>query len=146
MRTYAEPRSWFRWARGIAELTVDDALGASLAPVALGGSIGTPEEGLRAEVVQVRDLEELASIDPRRIAGRIVYLAHCTQRTRDASGYVFAVRGRAAGPSAAAAKGAVAFVIRSVGTSDNRLAHTGTTVYNIGSPRIPAVAISNPDA
>jgi hypothetical protein len=33
-----------------------------------------------------------------------------------------------------------------VGTSKNRIAHTGTLSYNVSAPRIPAVAISNPDA
>jgi Zn-dependent M28 family amino/carboxypeptidase len=50
------------------------------------------------------------------------------------------------GTSVAAQKGASALVIRSVGTDNNRLAHTGMTNYEDGVKRIPAVAISNPDA
>ena len=39
-----------------------------------------------------------------------------------------------------------AIVIRSIGTSDSRFPHTGATRYTITAPRIPALAISNPDA
>jgi hypothetical protein len=68
------------------------------------------------------------------------------ERTRDGSGYGKAVRSRTEGPSIAGTLGAAAVVLRSVGTSQNRIAHTGTLSYNVTSPRIPAVAISNPDA
>jgi len=37
-------------------------------------------------------------------------------------------------------------VIRSISTSDQRFAHTGGLRYTIDKPRIPALAISNPDA
>jgi hypothetical protein len=53
---------------------------------------------------------------------------------------------RAGGPSAAAALGASGVVIRSVSTSDERFAHTGALRYSPDAPRIPALAISNPDA
>jgi hypothetical protein len=54
------------------------------------------------------------------------------------------VRGR--GAVDAARRGALAVVIRSVGTDRQRLPHTGGTRYDAAVPRIPAVAISNPDA
>jgi carboxypeptidase Q len=97
-------------------------------------------------VVQVRDVEALARMESAKIEGKIVYFSARMERARDGAGYGKTVAIRTAGPSAAASKGALAVVIRSVGTSNARLPHTGTTVYNIGSPRIPAVAISNPDA
>jgi Zn-dependent M28 family amino/carboxypeptidase len=53
---------------------------------------------------------------------------------------------RAAGPSAASALGAIGVVIRSMSTSNARFPHTGATRYTTTSPRIPAFAISNPDA
>ena len=68
------------------------------------------------------------------------------ERTRDGSGYGATVKNRAEGPSAAGQLGAVALLIRSVGTSDERHAHTGTTHYRVDAPRIPALALSNPDA
>ncbi|HKZ74676.1 MAG TPA: hypothetical protein VJ011_11460, partial [Steroidobacteraceae bacterium] len=89
-----------RWVRGVAELAVDDALGRGFVAAALGGSIGTTDDGIRAELVPVRDLDELAHIDPERVAGRIVYIGQRMERTRDGLGYAVTVRNRTAGPSA----------------------------------------------
>ena len=46
----------------------------------------------------------------------------------------------------AARKGAVALLIRSVGTDSDRLAHTGMMRYEDGIAKIPAAALSVPDA
>jgi Zn-dependent M28 family amino/carboxypeptidase len=46
----------------------------------------------------------------------------------------------------AAKKGALALVIRSVGTDNHRVPHTGLLRYAEDAPKIPAAAISNPDA
>ena len=62
------------------------------------------------------------------------------------SGYSRTVAQRTRGAIAAAKKGAVGVVIRSVGTDQNRLPHTGTVRYEEGVPRIPAAALSAPDA
>jgi hypothetical protein len=80
------------------------------------------------------------------VRGKIVFFNGRMERTRDGSGYGKAVRARTEGPSVAGSLGAIGVVIRSVGTSKNRIAHTGTLSYNVSAPRIPAVAISNPDA
>lgn len=134
-----------RWARGTAELRVLEPFPQSIPAVALGGSVSTPDEGLVAELLPVKDLNGLAAVLPDGVAGRIVYFSHKMERTVDASGYGRAVPVRTQGPAAASAKGAAAVVIRSISTSDNRLAHTGVTGFG-DAPPIPAVAISNPDA
>lgn len=134
------------WVRGEATLAVTTPFPQPLAVAALGGGIGTPDEGLQAPVAMVSDVAALQALPRERVAGRIVYFSQRTERTRDASGYSRAVRSRTEGASAAAALGAVAVVIRSIGTSNERFAHTGFVRYRIDSPRIPAVAISNPDA
>jgi hypothetical protein len=54
------------------------------------------------------------------------------------------VRGR--GAAEAGRRGAIAVAIRSVGTDKNRLAHTGGMRSEAADVKIPAVAISNPDA
>ncbi len=68
------------------------------------------------------------------------------ERHIDGHGYGKAVGARVAGASAAASKGAVAFLMRSVGTDTDRIGHTGVMRYDEKHPKIPAVAISNPDA
>jgi Zn-dependent M28 family amino/carboxypeptidase len=114
--------------------------------VALGGSIGTPEQGIEAPVVQVSDLEALDGLSRSDVEGHIVYFSERMEERRDAGGYAATVPNRSRGPAAAARKGAVAAVIRSVGSSDNRIAHTGGTRFPDEVERIPAVALSNPDA
>ena len=114
--------------------------------LALGGSVGTPPEGIEADAIMVKDLEALKNLPAGAVRDRIVYFSNRMERTRDGSGYGRAVTVRVAGPSAAAALGASGVVIRSVGTSDERFPHTGALRYTAEAPRIPAFAISNPDA
>lgn len=134
------------WVRGEASAEIVSPHPQPLVAVALGGSIGTPDDGIEADVVAFDDLESLRAATREQVEGRIVFLRKRTERTRDGKGYADAVGGRATGPSVAAGLGAVALVIRSIGTSTNRIAHTGTLVYNIEQPKIPALSISNPDA
>jgi len=51
-----------------------------------------------------------------------------------------------AGPALAASKGAVAVVVRSVGSDHHRIAHAGATYWKEGQTPIPAAALSVPDA
>jgi Zn-dependent M28 family amino/carboxypeptidase len=56
------------------------------------------------------------------------------------------VQGRGTGAFVAARKGAAGLIIRSVGTDDNRLPHTGNMSGSEPGRPVPAAAISNPDA
>lgn len=135
-----------RWVRGTAEVSIMGPSAQSLVAVALGGSMGTTEEGIEAPVLEVASLDALNALAPAAVAGKIVFINQAMSRGRDGAGYGATVRNRSQGPSAAAHLGAVALVIRSVGTSNERVAHTGTLTYRVDAPRIPAFAISNPDA
>lgn len=135
-----------RWIRGEAELTVLGTSPIALVGVSLGGSIGTSEEGIEGAVLRVESLDELHKLPANAAANRIVFIDHRMERSQAGSAYSQVVRGRVLGPSAAAKLGAIALVIRSVGTSDDRIAHTGTLRYDIDAPRIPAFALANPDA
>lgn len=135
-----------RWIRGEASFEVLAPWPQAMPTLAIGGSIGTSDAGLEGSLVMVRDVPELLALPAGAVAGRIVFFNGRTERTRDGSGYGKAVRSRTEGPSAAAALGATGVVIRSIGTSRDRFPHTGTLSYNISAPRIPALAVSNPDA
>ena len=118
---------------------------------ALGGSVATPAQGLTAEVVVVRDFEELQSLGQEKVKGRIVLFNHSFDKemaaqNRGGEAYGEAVIYRSDGPSAAAKLGAVAALIRSVGGADYRLSHTGMTNYKNDAPKIPAGAVTAEDA
>jgi carboxypeptidase Q len=118
---------------------------------ALGGSIGTPKQGITAEVVVARDFEELESLGKEKVQGRIVVFNHAFDKQMAAQGfaneaYGEAVRYRGDAPSAAARLGAVAVLIRSVGGAAYRLPHTGLTHYADDAPKIPAAALAEEDA
>ena len=134
------------WDRGEAEFSVLTPYPQTMPTLALGGSVGTGSEGIEADAVMVKDLEALAALPAGAVKDKIVFFSNRMERTRDGAGYGKAVAVRAAGPSAAAAAGALGVVIRSISTSNNRFPHTGATRYTITAPRIPALAISNPDA
>ena len=117
-----------------------------LAVTALGGSVSTEKKGLSAEVALFETLEDLKRAPEGSLSGRIAYVGHAMQRTQDGSSYGYFNEARTAGPSIAASKGAVGYLIRSVGTDSHRFPHTGSLRYQEGMPRIPALALSNPDA
>jgi carboxypeptidase Q len=105
----------------------------------LGDSIGTPAEGVQADVMVVRSFEEL---DARaaHARGRIV-LFNVPFTT-----YGETVRFRSQGPSHAARAGAAAVLVRAVGPPGLRTPHTGALQYAPDAPRIPAAAITTEDA
>src|SRR5437868_15012028 len=113
---------------------------------ALGESVATPSEGITADVVAVKNFDELKAMSRDKIAGKIVLFNYPFDKQMAAEGrggeaYGEAVVYRSDGPSAAARQGAVACLIRSVGGADYRLPHTGQTDYAHDAPKIPAGAI-----
>lgn len=90
--------------------------GAPLAVTALGGSPSTPDAGITAEVVVVHSLDDVTHAPADAFRGRIVFFDVTVVRARDGSGYGAGAKVRVLGPAAAAAKGAVAAVVRSAGT------------------------------
>jgi len=134
------------WVRGEEAGEIVAPYPQRLALAAVGGSVGTPAAGIEAAVVEVAGLDALDHLDAAKVKGKIVFFNTPTDRTRDGTGYAKAVPVRTQGPSRAAKFGAVAVVLRSIGTDSNRLPHTGGLRYEQGLPRIPAAALSAPDA
>ena len=118
---------------------------------ALGASVAVPVNGITAEVIAVRNFDELKSLPREKVAGRIVLFNYPFDKQMAAEGrgneaYGEAVVYRSDGPSAAARQGAVACLIRSVGGAEYRLPHTGQTNYANDAPKIPAGAVTAEDA
>jgi hypothetical protein len=135
-----------QWVRGEAEFAVLEPWPQPMPSLALGGTIGTPNSGVEAEAIMVKDLAALKQLPAGAINNRIVFFNNPIERRRDWSEYSRAVSVRGGGAAAASALGAVGVVIRSLSTSSERFAHTGGSRQPQDVPRIPALAISNPDA
>lgn len=146
-RVWTEPVTFPVWTRGMESARVVSPWPQSLAIAALGGSIGTPEEGIQAEIVAFDSYADLLEGDAAAVEGKIVYIGNRMRRARDGRGYGEAVIARSRGASHAAKLGARAILIRSIGTAANsRTPHTGMLSYDIAFRKIPGAALSNPDA
>ena len=127
------------WVRGAESLEIVDPGRHRLVMLGLGNSIGTPSDGIQADLLVVRSFQELdASGD--RARGRIILFNVPFTTYGDTVVY------RSDGPSRAAAKGAVAALVRSVGPPGLRTPHTGSLRYADNQPQIPAAAVSTEDA
>ena len=128
-----------RWVRGRESAELVAPVKHSLVMLGLGNSVGTPPEGIEAEAVVVRSFEELDARGAALKGKIVVYNVAFT-------GYGPTVQYRGAGASRAAAYGAVAMLLRSVGQPGLRTPHTGAMNYAADQPKIPAAAITNEDA
>ncbi|MRG95834.1 M20/M25/M40 family metallo-hydrolase [Polyangium spumosum] len=134
------------WVRGAESAKIVAPFPHDLAITALGGSVGTPAKGLEGEVVLAESLDALAAMDEAKVKGKIVFFSTAMQRTSDGSSYSKVGPIRYRGAIAAARKGAIGMILRSIGTDHDRLPHTGAMAYDKDVPKIPAAAISVPDA
>lgn len=145
-RVWEEPVDFPLWHRGSASLSMTEPFQHNnMALTALGTSVGTPEGGITAEVVQFDEYKDLAEAAPNSLDGKIAYISFRMEKT-GLRGYGYAGQARRNGSVAAAKAGASALIIRSIGTDDNRTPHTGSMTYQDGVKKIPAAALSNPDA
>jgi len=134
-----EPVDVPHWVRGRESLDLVEPAGGDLVVLGLGGSVGTPEDGLTAELLPVASFDDLES-KAAQAKGRIVLF------NVPFTDYRQTVRYRGAGASRAAKLGAVAILLRSVGLPGLRTPHTGQMNYEDGVAKIPAAAIPFEDA
>ncbi|MBI5281474.1 MAG: M20/M25/M40 family metallo-hydrolase [Candidatus Solibacter usitatus] len=128
------------WVRGKESATMLEPLASPIAMLGLGGSVGTPPEGITAEVVAVSSFDELEQLGADKVRGKIVLYDVPWQ------GYGRTVAYRGQGASRAAKLGALAALVRSVTPVSLRSPHTGAMNYAGDAPRIPAVAVSVEDS
>jgi Zn-dependent M28 family amino/carboxypeptidase len=142
-KVWKEPVTFPSWKRGVEKAEILAPYPQPLVITALGNSVATPANGLTAELIQFANLKELALASPETVKGKIVFINH---KMQTASDYGTVQAGRTKGASEAARKGAVAIIIRSVGTDSHRFPHTGVMNYEADVAKIPAAAMSNADA
>ncbi len=124
------------WVRGRESLRMLHPRQLELPLLGLGMSVGTPEAGVQADVVSVASFEELEELGREAVSGKIVLFDVPYQ------GYGNTVRYRSSGASRAAALGAVAVLLRSVGPVSLQTPHTGALRYDDELPQIPAAAVT----
>jgi hypothetical protein len=145
-RVWTEPVMVPHWVRGHESVSILLPVEREVAVLTLGGSVGTEPGGLQADVLLVESLDQLDQAGAAAAGKIVLFNKPMTVGSDSESPYGSVVRMRAGGPSAAARLGAVGMLIRSLGTADYRLPHTGALRYEDGAPRIPAAAISAEDA
>jgi hypothetical protein len=134
------------WVRGVETAEIVGYGSQKLAITALGSSGATPAGGITAEIVRFDGIEALKAAPAGSLKGKIAFVSHRMAPAQDGSSYSAFGPVRFTGPGVAAQKGALAIVIRSVGTDHHRMPHTGLTQFPKGVTPIPAAAMSVPDA
>jgi carboxypeptidase Q len=114
---------------------------------ALSGNAPTSAEGLTAEVVVVRNFEELKALGREKVQGKIVLFNEIYDQKKAAGGKAFEAYGEAVvyrgnGAKKASELGAVGSLVRSVGDADYRIPHTGGST----PAGIPQGAVASEDA
>ena len=109
------------WERGSESAEIIGSQPQKLAITALGYSGATPAEGITAPVVYFADYKALEEAAPGSLAGKIAFIDHRMMRAQDGSSYGTNGPVRRAGPALAQSKGAVAVLIRSLGTGTSRM-------------------------
>ena len=140
--------NWNPGDKEYASIT-SSVFGSKEVPVcALGTSIGTGKDGIFAEVVEVKNFEELAQLGKNLIEGKIVFFNRPmeTSLINTFAAYGRAVNQRTSGAAEAAKYGAIGAIVRSVTTAFDDFPHTGVMRYQEGNKKIPAIAISTKGA
>jgi hypothetical protein len=113
---------------------------------ALGNSGSTGPGGVTGEIVAFDSIDALKAATDESVRGKIVFVDHRMPANQDGSGYGEFGAPRRQGPTIASKKGALAIVIRSIGTDHHRNPHTGVMSFSDGAKPIPAGALTVPDA
>lgn len=137
-----------KWVRGDKESAfIFDGKAKIPVPItALGGSVATPKKGLRACIVEVRDIEHLKQLGQEKIKGKIVFYNTLMrpENINTFKSYGECGKQRFSGAREAAKFGAVGTIVRSLNMRMDDFPHTGMQSYG-DLPReqyIPAAAIS----
>jgi len=141
-----EPFDMPVWTRGAESAQILAPYPQKLVITALGNSASTGPQGVTGEVVGFNSEAEFEAAPDEAVRGKIVFVSHAMPRTQDGSGYGFFGGPRRQGPTIASRKGALAIVVRSIGTDYHRNPHAGVQSFAEGVKPIPAGALSIPDA
>ncbi len=138
---------WERGEKESASLILDET-STDMSMTTLGGSIGTPGEGVEGEVIELLGLEQLEEFGREKLEGKVVFFNRPMDprhvNTFHACGGC--VDQRWGGAMEAAKFGAVGVVVRSMSHAQDDHPHTGSMGYADDVQKIPSVAISTNSA
>ena len=141
-----EPFTMPVWTRGAESAEIVSPFPQKLAIAALGYSGSTGPNGITGQIAYFDSLDSLRLAPDDAVRGKIVFIDHHMMPAQDGIGYGQFGAPRRQGPTIASLKGALAIVIRSIGTDHHRNPHTGVQNFTDGAKPIPAGALSVPDA
>lgn len=152
-RVWLQPVMVPKWVRGTPEfayIETKPGLTTNVPICALGGSVATPDKGLKTNIIEVQGIEDLERLGKDQIAGKIVFYNRPMEPKLISTfaSYSGCVDQRYSGASEAGKYGAVGVIVRSVTLSLDDFPHTGSMSYG-DTPvedRIPAAAISTKGA
>jgi hypothetical protein len=143
---HVEPFAKKAWLRDAEAGEVIAPYPHKLALLGLGNGVPTSPQGITAQVVVFDSLAALKAAPSSCCAGKIVLVNQPMTRTQSIDGYANAVAARSAAPEAAA-RGAIAYLVRSIATGTGRAPHTGAMQpWKPGDHAIPTAALGVPDA
>ena len=148
-KVWLQPVMVPKWVRGAPEYAHIESTPGKTIPVpilALGGSISTPSIGIIANVVEVKNFNDLDKLGEEKVKGKIVFYNRPMDPTiiNTFEAYSQTVNQRTQGAKYAAQYGAVGVIVRSMTTASDDFPHTGSMYYDDLplNKRIPAAAIS----
>lgn len=135
---------WHRKTESEVNIHLQPNVTIELTSTSLGNTIGTNNEKIRAEVIEVFGLDDLEELGEEKITGKIVFFNRPMDPTlvNSFAAYGGAVDQRVFGAARAAKYGAVAVLVRSMTNKIDDVPHTGTSIYEEGVEKIPSIAIS----
>ena len=151
-KVWLQPVMVPRWVRGEKEMgyfTTNDEL-HKVNLCALGGSVATPNGGLKAKIIEVKTYKDLVSLGEENIKGKIVFINRSWEQeiVNTFQAYGGCAAERYNGAAVAAKYGAVGTIVRSLSSRQDDYPHTGSMGYGElpVEKRIPSAAISTNDA
>ncbi|MEL7269995.1 MAG: M20/M25/M40 family metallo-hydrolase [Bacteroidota bacterium] len=152
-RAWLQPVMVPKWVRGTPEfayIETKPGLTTNVPICALGGSVATPDIGIKAAVIEVKGIEDLKTLGREQIEGKIVFYNRPMDPTLISTfdAYSGCVDQRYSGAAEAGKYGALGVIVRSMNLRLDDFPHTGSMAYGDTpvSERIPAAAISTKGA
>lgn len=137
-----------KWVRGEKEIAyiIEGKSKIEVPVCALGGSVATVKNGLTAEIVEVKSIDELKTLGEEKVKGKIVFYNRPMEPTNIEAftSYGRCVDQRFYGAMEASKLGAVGTIVRSMNLRLDDFPHTGAQSYG-DLPKdkyIPTAAIS----